>query len=158
MRVFPKQTSSFLLPLWPPPRCLPFCGLDPRLPCGEHTCPSSPPWRLTPNQPTTRIWERHQRAASAPLQEQLACRFRNTLMGQQGRAGGRKAREFGNRSLMGSVMWGIWNFAPERVRARCFPESLLSPRETSCPHIVSFTDITMRYLRGSDGGPRHRGS
>lgn len=38
---------------------------------------------------------------------------------------------------MGSVTWRVWNFALVFVLIGCFPDSLLSPRETSCLHILS---------------------
>lgn len=61
------------------------------IPCSEPMRASSPTYRSPLNQPTTCVQESHQ-PATAALAEQLVSPFRNTLMGQQGRARVRKEK------------------------------------------------------------------
>lgn len=90
MRAFPKQT--FLLPLGATPiHLLPLLGRPPPPPPKPHSELMCPSCRQTLNQPSTHIWEDHQ-WATAILAEQLVSPSRNTLMGQQGKARGRKEK------------------------------------------------------------------
>lgn len=105
-------------------------------------------YRLTLNQPVAYIWENHQWATV------ILAEWWGVPLGIPWQVSKEKLeagrRKCGNWSITGSVMWGIWKFAPALVLTGCFPKILLSPRETSCLHIRSPL-LTSWHLRGRDG-------
>lgn len=157
MKAFPKQSFPFLLLLGSTPcHILPLMGRP--LPKGAHVPPS---YRLRHTlilyRPITHIRGNHQ-WATAIRAEQLLSPVRKTLMGQQGKAGGRKEKGWDLVHHGISHMESL-EFCPSVCAYRVLSWLTVISQGNQLPtHSESFIDTEMRDLRQMDGALRDDGS